>query len=97
MHVNLQELLNFPQNIGQNCKRQMKINTLLLQRMDLVNNFHVLEIMGENCLVLLILLLMCVRAETAGVDHPAGLQPKNIRQKERWTHKQRKTPLLYPH
>lgn len=59
----------------------MKINTLILQRMNLVNNFHVLEIMSENYLVLLILLLMCVRAETAGVDHPAGLQPNNIRRK----------------
>lgn len=54
----------------------MKINTLILQRINLVNNFHVLEIMGENYL-----LLMCVRAETAGVDHPAGLQPNNVRRK----------------
>lgn len=47
----------------------MKINIPILQRMHLVNNFHVLETEGENDLVLLILLLMSVRAETTGVHH----------------------------
>lgn len=39
----------------------MKINILILQRMNLVNNFHVIETMGKNDLVLLILFLMCVK------------------------------------
>lgn len=69
MHFNLQELLNFSQSIGQICKRQMKINIPILQRMHSVNNFHVLETVGENDLVLLILLLTSVRAETTGVHH----------------------------